>query len=99
MRASVIVRGGWKWSPESARLRCQRARALRSDGTDRKTEATGLSKLRHASGRSSAYGRSALDQATLERLVSLRGEQAVRCLAGICRRSPLARREIQRAGT
>jgi len=34
----------------------------------------------------------------LERLVGLRGEQAVRCFAGICRRSPVARRQIQRAG-
>jgi NAD(P)-dependent dehydrogenase (short-subunit alcohol dehydrogenase family) len=33
-----------------------------------------------------------LDQAVLEWLVSLRGEQAVRCFAGICRRSPLERR-------
>ena len=38
-------------------------------------------------------------KATLERLVSLRGEQAVRCFAGICRRSPVARRQIQCAGT
>jgi hypothetical protein len=62
----------------SERLRCQCARALHSDGTDRKTEAIGLSELRHASRRASANGRSALDQATLERLVSLRGEAPAR---------------------
>src|SRR5271163_1165198 len=54
--------------------------------------------LSSASRRASANGRSAVDQATLEWLVSLRGEQAVRCLAGICRRSPLERHQIQRAG-
>ena len=32
------------------------------------------------------------------RLFSLRREQALRCLAGICRRSPLERRQSQRAG-
>ena len=35
----------------------------------------------------------------MERLVGLRREQAVRCIAGICGRSPLERRQIQRAGT
>ena len=40
----------------------------------------------------------AVDAAVLEWLVGLRGEQAVRCFAGICRRSPLERRESQRAG-
>ncbi len=51
-----------------------------------------------ASRRASANGRSAVDQATLEWLVGLRREQAVRCFAGICRRSPLERRQSQRAG-
>jgi hypothetical protein len=83
-------------SPE--RLCCQCARALHSDRADRKTEAIGLCKLRHASRRASAYGRSALDHTTLERMVGLRREQAVRCFAGICRRSPLEGRQIQRAG-
>jgi len=64
MRASVIARGGWRWSPEFRGLCCQCARALHSDGTDRKTEAIGLSELRHASRRTCANGRSALDQAT-----------------------------------
>src|SRR6266446_2242651 len=79
-------------------LRCQCARALHSDGADRKTEAIGLCELRHASRRASEDGRSALDKAILERRVGLRGEQAVRCFVGICRRSPLERRQIQRAG-
>jgi hypothetical protein len=79
-------------------LRCQCARPLHSDGTDRKTEAIGLSELRHASRRASANGRSGVDAAVLEWLVGLRGEQAVRCFAGICRRSLLERRESQRAG-
>src|ERR1700737_3845012 len=79
-------------------LPCVKARALHSDGPDRKTEAIGLSELRDASRRAPANGRSALDQATLEWLVGLRGEQAVRCFAGICRRSPLERRESQRTG-
>src|SRR3984893_11560352 len=79
-------------------LSCLKARALQCDGPDRKTEAIGLSELRDASRRASANGRSALDQATLEWLVGLRGEQAVRCFAEICRRSPLERRRIQRTG-
>ena len=33
-----------------------------------------------------------------KRPVGLRGEQAVRCFVGVCRRSPLERRESQRAG-
>src|SRR5271169_1789510 len=66
-------------------LRRQCARPLHSDGTDRKAEAIGLSELRHASRRASANGRSALDHTILEWLVSLRGEQAMRCFAGICR--------------
>ena len=37
-------------------------------------------------------------RAILERRVGLRGEQAVRCFVGICRRSPLERRESQRTG-
>ena len=37
-----------------------------------------------------------LDQETLKRLVGLRREQAVRCFAGICRRWPLEKRQIQR---
>ena len=80
-----------------------RTDAARIGGMDRQTlrdwvhwfnEAgpAGLSQLRDASGCASAYGRSALDQATLEWLVGLRGEQAMRCFAGICRRSPLERR-------
>src|ERR1700730_15045557 len=58
-------------------LPCVKARALHSDGPDRKTEAIGLSELRDASRRASANGRSALDQATREWLVGLRGEQAL----------------------
>ena len=55
-------------------------------------------------GRNEGRSRDALAAAAgargvVERPVSLRGEQAVRCFAGICRRSPLARRHIQRAGT
>jgi len=34
----------------------------------------------------------------LERLFGLRREQALRCVARLCRRSPLERRQIQRAG-
>ena len=45
-----------------------------------------------------ADGRSVLDQASLERLFGLRREQALQCLARLCRRSPLERRQIQRAG-
>ena len=89
---------GGNGAPSSERLCSQCARALHSDGPDRKTEAIGLSELRDASRRASANGRSAVDQATLEWLVGLRREQAVRCFAGICRRSPLERRQSQRAG-
>jgi NAD(P)-dependent dehydrogenase (short-subunit alcohol dehydrogenase family) len=46
--------------------------------------------------RASAYGRPALDQPTVERVVGLCGDQAVRCFAGVCRRSPLGRGQIQR---
>ena len=53
-RLSRGAGGDGAWSSE--RLRCQCARALHSDGTDRKTEAIGLSELRHASRRASAYG-------------------------------------------
>src|SRR5438132_2574152 len=51
MRALVIVRGGWRWSPEfqaSSRSICSRPTFY---GADRKTEAIGLSELRHASRR------------------------------------------------
>ena len=57
-----------------------------------------LCQLRHAPRRAAAYGRSALDHAILERLFGLRGEQALRCFARLCRRSPLERRQIQCAG-
>src|ERR1700737_358878 len=79
-------------------LPCVKARALHSDGPDRKTEAGGLSELRDASRRASANGRSAVDQATLEWLGGFRREQAVGCFSGIFRRSPLERRESQRTG-
>ena len=39
-----------------------------------------------------------LEQACLERLVGICGEQAVRCSARICRRSAVEERPIQRAG-
>ena len=99
MQASAIAnRGEWKRSPGSHHLRRQCARALHSDGADRKAGSTRLCQLRHAPRRASAHGRSALDQARLERLVGLRGEQALRRPARLCRRSPLEGRQIQRAG-
>ena len=58
----------------------------------------GLCQLRHAPRRAAEYRRPALDQARLERLVGLRGEQALRCSARICRRPALEERPIQRAG-
>jgi short chain dehydrogenase len=79
-------------------VRCQRAGALRSDRVDRKTESIGLCELRHAPRRASAYGRFALDQTNVRRRDGLRREQAMRCFAGLCRRSPLEGRQIQRAG-
>ena len=79
-------------------LHGQCARALHPDGVDRKTGSAGLCQLRHASRRAAAYRRSALDQARLERLVGLRGEQALRCSARVCRRPTLEERPIQRAG-
>jgi hypothetical protein len=82
----------------SQRLRGQCARTLRSDGADRETGPAGLCQLRDAPRGAAAYRRPALDQACLERLVGICGEQAVRCSARICRRSAVEERPIQRAG-
>jgi hypothetical protein len=88
--------GNGAWSSQHIRGQC--ARALHSDSADRTARQTGLCQFRHAPRRATRYGRSALDQASLERLFGLRREQALRCFARLCRRSPLERRQIQCAG-
>ena len=77
------------------RLCRQRAGALHFDGADHQTGSAGLSKLRHAPERAPAHGRSPLDQTSLEWLLSLRGKQALRRAARICRRSTLEKCPIQ----
>ena len=59
----------------------------------------GQSSTGNAPRRATADRRFALGQASLERLFGLRREQALRCVAPLCRRSPLERRQIQRAGS
>ena len=79
------------------RLRRQCARPLHSDGTDRKTGMIGLPELRRASC-ACANGRSAVDQAILERLVGLRGLLSTGRSASGVRNAGLACHERGRVG-
>lgn len=96
--SAIARRDELKASPEFRASSPSMCWHLHSDGIDRKTETAGLSQLRHAPRRATAYGRSALDQARLERRFGLRREQALRRPARICRCSALERRQIQCAG-
>ena len=81
----------------SARRLCRQcAGTIHTDSAYQTTGSAGLCQLRHAPRRTAANGRSALGQASLERPVGLRGEQALRCPARIRRCQALEGRPIQR---